>query len=125
MQDLLEKIPHGISLADKLQEQHVHLLKDCGSVLCSSVKVELDMVYKRINNLEAALKTWYKFLNKIKSVSSLYEEEVEKIEEIFRKTYEGIESEISSNQTNYAIDDINRKIKIIKVKFSVNNIIYR
>lgn len=115
-QDLLKRLPEGLLSANVLKEQHIELLEGCGPGVRSSVRVELDAAFKRIQNIEAALKTWYEFLNKIKTTAKLYDEKVIKIEDIFQSVLEGMEKEFSSDLQTYNVKKLRKKIELMKVK---------
>jgi len=111
----LKKVPEGILSANVLKEQHKELLEGCGPGVRSSVRVELDAAFKRIQNLEAALKTWYEFLSKVRTTARLYDEEVNKIEAIFQTVHKGIETELCSDLETYNVKNLRNKIELIKV----------
>lgn len=115
----MKRLPEGLLSANVLKEQHTELLEGCGPGVRSSVRVELDAAFKRIQNIEAALKTWYEFLNKIKTTAKLYDEKVTKIEEIFQSVLDGIETEFSSDRLNYNVKNLRKKIELIKVKYLI------
>lgn len=92
-QELLERIPQGYNLVTVLRDQQNQLLSGCGPAVCSSVKVELDSASKRIDNLDAALRTWNEFLTRIKSVSDLYEKMSSEIEKLMYTVQAGINQE--------------------------------
>ncbi len=102
-------------MADKLRDQQVDLLKDSGPKICSLVRSELDADYKRIQNLEAALKTWSKFLENTKSVFELHGEEIGKIERMFQEIHAGMEQVINCDPESSLLDDLKRNLNVIKV----------
>lgn len=55
--------------------------------------MELDSACKRIDNLDAALRTWNEFLTRIKSVSDLYEKMSSEIEKLMHAVQAGINHE--------------------------------
>lgn len=125
----MEKIPRGYNLIEELREQQSELLNGCGPAVCSSVKVELDSASKRIDNLEAALRTWSEFLTRIKSVSDLYDEMTGKIEEMMRTIHVGIDSETGeiarSDHGEYAaVYDLEKIINALKVSTHLFSIEY-
>lgn len=113
---MLKRLPEGLLLANVLKEQHTELLEGCGHGVKSSVRVELDAAFKRIQNIEAGLKTWFEYLNKLKTTAKLYDEKVNKIEEIFQSVREGMERELCLDLQTYNVKSLRKKIDLIKVR---------
>lgn len=101
-------------MIESLRAQHANLLRGCDPAVCSSVRVELDAADKRIRNLEAALKTWYEFLAKMRNTFRLYEQLAQQIDDMFSKIQSAVEQE-RSNRLTYSIPAIQRRLLLLKV----------
>jgi nesprin-1 len=89
-QSLLNKVPTGESLAESLQEQQTKLLRLCDDALATSIRMEHAAISQRISNLQAGLETWKGFLKKIISLTTSFEDQLHRIENVFREIHSAI-----------------------------------
>ncbi|KAK6640340.1 hypothetical protein RUM44_012027 [Polyplax serrata] len=79
---LLTRIPQGRGQIQDLQKQQEGIAKFCDEALATSIKMESVATAERINNLEASLKSWKDFLNRVQDLNSNYELELDKVDKV-------------------------------------------
>lgn len=90
--NLLNRIPQGEEKAQQLQKQQNNLLQFCDDALATSIRMEHVAITQRISNLQAGLKTWKEFVERIKHQIKNYEEKVDAIQKVFDNVNETIAS---------------------------------
>lgn len=89
-QFLLDKVPNGESQAESLQEQQSKLLNFCDDALATSIRMEHAAITQRISNLQAGLETWKGFLERVASLTSTFEDQVNHIENVFKEIHAAV-----------------------------------
>uniref|UniRef100_W8ACW0 Nesprin-1 n=2 Tax=Ceratitis capitata TaxID=7213 RepID=W8ACW0_CERCA len=100
LDELLQQLPVGESMLTKLKDQQSDLMRFCDDALATSIRMEQSSVAQRINNLKAALETWYGFLVKISQLASTYEQRVAQLDTEFDKIQELVGNTNASLPTN-------------------------
>ncbi|XP_036328081.1 nesprin-1-like isoform X2 [Rhagoletis pomonella] len=119
LEELLQQLPAGEGMLTKLKEQQADLLRFCDDALATSIRMEQSSVAQRINNLKAALETWFGFLVKISNLASSHEQRVAQLDAEFDKIQQLVaDTNASLPTSSNAIQECLSKLRAQQVHLS-------
>lgn len=97
---LLDKVPNGEKQCDDLKNQQTKVLLFCDDeALATSVRMEHAAIVQRISSLQAGLRSWYDFIQRIIKMNTEYDSEVIRIQNIFNDIQNQIQSSNLDSRT--------------------------
>lgn len=113
IQNLSDKVDNARKQRDILADEFKKVTKFTDDAYASSVKMEYNGIEKRVDNLQASLRTWHDFLTSIKNLIADYERLVNSLHGLYANTQEEISSfsndiDLSRPKLKKAIDKYTR-----------------